>query len=100
MKYWPLIMLLGVGLAAPVQAGARWPVLSPADLDSTIRELPLKAIRDPVAGLVSRLVQLEALPDVSPERPALRQALGIIRLARTIRLTSHGLDERPLVAEH
>ncbi len=85
-----------VGLSAPAAAAApASPLLVPADLDQAVAALPIKAVADPVGQLEDRLAQLRQEQVSNPERPALSQALDIIRLTRTIRLTT---SQRPMVA--
>ena len=91
-----LVTLLAGWCTTPALAG---PTLCPPDLDEQIRALPLRQEADPVADLSRRLTQLEAVASRGTERPALRQALGIIQLARQIRLTSQiPSAEGPLLA--
>jgi hypothetical protein len=90
------LALLAALAASDVQAG---PTLSPTDLDEAICNLPLRMDADPVADMSRRLDQLDATASLAPERPALRQALGIIHLARRVRLSSLGAEaEPPLLA--
>ena len=64
-------------------------LLSPADLALAARALPLKVQLDPVDQLQTRLDQLEASPEAAGlETEALRSALELIQIARSLRLTS------------
>jgi hypothetical protein len=64
-------------------------LLSPADLAVAAKDLPLKVQLDPVDQLQTRLDQLEASPPATGlETEALRSALELIQIARSLRLTS------------
>jgi hypothetical protein len=87
----PLCIVLAAG---PAAAG---PLLTPADLDTSLDRLPLKVEGDPVASLRARLAQLDRHPPASAECSGLRQALAVIDLARGLRISPAGA-ERPLLA--
>lgn len=89
-----VMVAIGVGFGS-AKGGQNGPYLLPADLDRTVEALPIQIVVDPVLALKDRLTQLETLQAPHPERPALSQALDIIQLSRTIRLTS---AQRSLVA--
>lgn len=94
--FFSIAALALVGLfAQPASAAPDGPLLVPADLDRAVTVLPIKAETDPVGKLKDRLAQLRQMQVSNPERPALSQALDIIRLTRTIRLTT---SQRPMVA--
>ena len=80
-------------------------LLSSADLALATRKLPLKVQLDPVDRLQERLDQLEAYPEAAGietedlETEALRSALELIQIARSLRLTSTpAARTAPLVA--
>jgi hypothetical protein len=72
--------------ATPVRAGNSPVTVS--DLDEIIRSLPRRIAVDRLSPLVSRLNVLNYSQTETRERTALTQAVALIRLMRTIRLTS------------
>ncbi len=95
-----IVISLAATLPSPAKATPTHPLLTTADLEAAVSALPLQKTPDRVNTLQTRLVLLDAARDPGLERPALRQALILISLARSIRLTSEpARAEQHLVAE-
>ncbi len=92
-----LIFLAGPCIPDTATAGPASPAISWADLDGYIDTLPVSIRTDPVSALRARLRELDSKKSRSPESKGLEQAIGLISLARTIRIT-HSDDSRPLLA--
>ena len=80
-----LLFLMFISVS-PARAG-NTPV-TVSDLDEVINSLPRRSIVDHVSTLVARLNVLDSSRVVTPEHAALSQALALIRLMRTIRLST------------
>jgi len=94
-----IVLSLAGTFSSPARAEPVGPFLTPADLDAAVSALPMQEVIDRVDALRNRLALLDSRQDPGPERPALRQALTLIHLARSIRLTSEpARTGRPLVA--
>ncbi len=85
-------------IAGMAKAGPASPTISASDLDACIDALPRASRMDPVNRLRSRLQELYMQKSSTEESRGLNQALGLIGLARSIRITSGDSDAGTLLA--
>ncbi len=81
------ILLLSLSFPIATARAGNTPV-TVSDLDEIIRDLPRRLVVDRISPLVARLKVLNACQTINPERAALSQAIVLIKLMRTIRLST------------